>query len=417
MSLDLEHKLYNINGYYILLLNNNENNNYYVKAIINNGYINENSNNLGINHLLEHVLINSNPLCKHDCISEMNVNGIKMNATTGLFTTTYYTIGLKSDLNKMINFIVDSVLNNNNFTEKTLNSEKNAVLNELLIASNNNQLEILNELFKKTFNQYGLKNFFNYKKQIENLKTLKYNDLLTFYRNNYKNILFTISGNLDNNNVINLIKNKLKNNKIQNFLNDHKYFNNCFNNGSIFKFIKNDKLSNTVFYINFKSKIDDNVKNSILINIITSYFKNLCLYYLRSKKKLIYNINISSNKNYCGTLMEINLNVSNENAKKTINYLFELINNSYKNIYMKFIEGIKKFHLQVINQDNFLDKVLYYENMYINNLFNKSKEKIYDISEYSDILLNINEYDIINILPKLFNFNNMVLIYSSKKKI
>ena len=52
----LDNFLYNINGFNLLIINANTDN-YNVKSYIDTGYMHETLDNLGINHLLEHVLI------------------------------------------------------------------------------------------------------------------------------------------------------------------------------------------------------------------------------------------------------------------------------------------------------------------------------------------------------------------------
>ena len=54
----------------------------------------------------------------------MNKSGIIMNATTGLNIVTYYTMGIKSDLQKMLNFIIETTINSNNINEKIIEKEK-----------------------------------------------------------------------------------------------------------------------------------------------------------------------------------------------------------------------------------------------------------------------------------------------------
>ena len=54
--MNIKHQLYDINGYKILILNTN-NDNISIKSLIDTGYIHEEMDNLGINHLLEHVLL------------------------------------------------------------------------------------------------------------------------------------------------------------------------------------------------------------------------------------------------------------------------------------------------------------------------------------------------------------------------
>lgn len=56
--------------------------------------------------------------------------------------------------------------------------------------------------------------------------------------------------------------------------------------------------------------------------------------------------------------------------------------------------------------------------MYINKIFNRCKDKICDLHEYSNMYyLNVKDSDIRKNLPVLFNFNKMVLVYTSQKSM
>ena len=78
-------------------------------------------------------------------------------------------------------------------------------------------INVYHTLFDKLFSYYGLTNFFNYKQQIDNLKHLNEEKLKRFYQKHYKNILFIVSGNFDDDIVLNLFENLFKNSKIDNF--------------------------------------------------------------------------------------------------------------------------------------------------------------------------------------------------------
>lgn len=413
--MSISHQIYNINGYKLLLLKNNIDN-ITVKSYIDTGYIDENSDNLGINHLLEHVLINGDSKCKHDCITYMNKKGILMNASTGLNIINYYNSGIKSDLEKMIKFIIEITINYKNINNKVIEKEKKAVLNELLTNSNNNLINIYNLLYNKLFIPYGLMNFFNYKKQINNLNHLDEEKLKNFYLKYYKNILFVVSGNFTTSIVLNLFENSLKSNKIDYFKDEQK-INNCFKLEKGAYFLHSNNVQNTVMLIGFPSIIENSIKNNLLLSITITYIKNVCMDILRAKNNLIYGIDIIHTINDYGTIIKVNINVSNENAKKTLYRFVKLIKDNFKNIDNKFLEGIKKNMIYSYNKNNLEDKCLFYENMYINKIFNKCKDDIIECNEYLDLYLSIKDSDIKKILPVLFNFDKMVLIYTSQKSM
>jgi predicted Zn-dependent peptidase len=426
--MNIKHQLYDINGYKILILDTN-NDNISIKSLIDTGYIHEEKDNLGINHLLEHVLVNGNPHCNdsfnknNDCITHMNKTGIMMNATTGLNIVTYYTMGIKSDLQKMLNFIIETTINSSNINKKIIEKEKKAVIDELLQNSNNSEIDLNNTLFNKFYSYYGLQNFFNYNQQIENLKHLNVDKLKKFYEKHYKNILFIVSGNFNKSekqNIINLFENILAKNKIENYqntLNEKIKLNNCFNFNKEAYYLHNDNMKNTTMIIAFPSLIENTNYNAILLMFITKYIKNLGMKKLRSNDNLIYGLKVEPSINYCGTSIFVTLNSTNENARKTLDKFIEMIKESFTFIDKEFIAGIKKSYIYLMNKNDINDTISYYENMYINKLFNKCNDDICNINEHTNNLLNIKESEIINLMKTVFNLDKMLLVYSSSKSM
>lgn len=414
----MNHNLYNINGYKIILLQNDIDN-ISVKSFINTGYIDENKENLGINHLLEHVLVNGNPHCKTDCITHMNRAGIYMNASTGLNLVSYYTSGIKTDLNKMLNYIFETTLNSKNIKEEIIEKEKKAVINELLQNSNNSLTRLWFNSNYNFYNYYGLQNFYNYKQQFDNLKILNSDILKKYYDEYYKNkknVIFVISGNFDRNELlynINHLLNKYNDERAERTERTFSNIKNCFKLEKSSYYLKNDNIQNTTIILTFPSYIENTIENLITLEIISKYIKNIGMEILRAKEELIYSLQIDQVLNYCGTVVQVTLNVSNENAKKTLNKFIEIIKQSFKKIYTEHIDGIIKSYNYLMNKQNIDSIIIFYENMYINKIFNGCKEKICEIEEFTDIYNNISEEQIKKLMPKVFNLDKMLLVYTS----
>ena len=138
-----------------------------------------------------------------------------------------------------------------------------------------------------------------------------------FYQKHYKNILFIVSGNFDDDLVLNLFQNLIKNSKIDNF-SFESTVNHCFKLKKGAYFLPNNNIKNTTIMIGFPIIIDNSIYNSILLDIACKYIRNIYMDVLRAKENLIYGIEVIPSINYCGTTIQVNLNVSNENAKKNI---------------------------------------------------------------------------------------------------
>ena len=68
-----------------------------------------NKNNIGINHMLEHVLVNSYKKCKNKCLNYFKKIGIKNNAYVTYDHINYNISGFKSDAEIMIKYLINII--------------------------------------------------------------------------------------------------------------------------------------------------------------------------------------------------------------------------------------------------------------------------------------------------------------------
>ena len=115
-----------INGYNVLFLRNHSDT-ISIQSYIFKGFIHEKKSNMGINHLLEHVLSNAYKNCdNYNCYEYLNLLGLMSNASTNHNIINYYATGLLKETNDIIDYIVNITVNpifNNYLVEK----EKSAV--------------------------------------------------------------------------------------------------------------------------------------------------------------------------------------------------------------------------------------------------------------------------------------------------
>lgn len=415
---DVKHKLHNINGYNILLLQTN-NGNVSVKSFCNTGYIQETEDNCGINHLLEHVCTYNKKVCKNDnCMTYMQKNGILMNASTGQHLITYFVNSIRDNLDEMIEYICNCVINNDNITEENVEKEKKAVLNEILMALNNSgDINKCNfHLIKSTYKyEYrNIANFFDYPTQILNLKKLNAKQLKDYWNKYYNSIIFVVSGNFHENHVLNIFRNILKDKK-QNFTNHD--IKECFNLDKKSLYIPSKNIQNTVIFIGLPSYYKNTIRNIILLDLSTKYLRNICMDILRSKEELIYGIDIKYSMNYCGVLIYINVNVSNDNAKITLYKLIDIIKNSKRSIDNNFLDGIKKIHQYSNNNMNNDNICNFYENMYLNKLYNRCDDKVPTIDDYNKNVLSVKGEEISKCIAETCKLESMKLTYTSQKSM
>ena len=261
-----------------------------IQSYIFNGFIHESRKDVGVNHLLEHVLANAYKKCKKfNCFEYLTKLGIQYNASTSDNILNYYTFGLNKDIDKMLEYIVKITIKPE-FDEKLVNREKQAVNNELLAWLDNSRYAISNRVSKLLYNLDGLKYSRDAEQQISNLEKFNSKNLQKYYGTNYtnNNTLFVISGNYNKRDIIKKLNYYLPNAPKQEKINYNSI--NCFTNVKTTEFLKNSKLKGTQIYLCFPTRVKYNSKSN--------YFKFckrsitlLSIPIIKSKNRLVYGMN------------------------------------------------------------------------------------------------------------------------------
>lgn len=409
-----------INNYRVVFIKNNSKI-LSMQSYIFNGFIHETNENLGINHLLEHVLSEAYKKCKNfNCFEYLTRLGIQSNASTSNNILNYYTFGLSKDIDIMLDYIVKTTVKPE-FNITLINREKQAVHNELLQNIDGSRYKIFNRTNKLLYKLYGLKNIYNAEQQLENLKKFNYNNLHKYYEKNYtnNNTLFIISGNFKKSHIIEKLQKILPMKKhlceIPKKLNN-KYFD-CFTDKKEMVFLKNSKLVGTQIVLCFPTTIKFNSEK--LINL--KFTKDVLTYYLfdllRIQKKLIYGLEFSIDVTACGSVIDIFINTKTENLLQVLKLLKYTINYYKKNLIKnKDLEPFKKRFMVKYHNTYYSSKDLadIYGNQYIYQHFIGSK--ILHPEIIKKLYLKVTNRDIQNSIQENFNFNKSICVYSNNDK-
>ena len=186
----MKYTIHKVNGYTIILVPN-DTKTVHINMCIKTGSMNETKHDSGIHHLVEHILTESwKPCGKQTCNSYWDKKGVSTNATTHLSYMNFYVNGLLEDMDEMMEYMTD-IITKPFLKESTLEIEKHAVLNELLILSNNPENKLL-DAFNKAFFIHDYSH--DYTLQIKNLKHMNMKKIQDFYNQINKEIIFVISG-------------------------------------------------------------------------------------------------------------------------------------------------------------------------------------------------------------------------------
>ena len=338
--MDVKPIKYNIGAYKIYILNM-PSKNVYVGGFIENGAINESKKNCGINHLLEHVLINAWDTCNsQSCFTYWDKRPVYLNASANTTYVDYFINGLQKEMKDMVEYIFD-IITNPVISEKNVNTEKKIVKNELYKIINHPTTPMVHKMNEVLYNKPGIINSTNYELQVNNLQTISTKDIVNYYNKIYtaEKTSFYVSGNFTNHQtreIIDMFRNIItdddyvKNVKnVKNVNNLPIYYNDVFTyNGKIVHH-KNTSAKNTDFclaipltknyikYSNYRTSL------KLLKTIMNIHLFNL----LRTQLQLIYGIHVSFNVCYYGVEIVIQGSCIDENIKPVLSELMKWLTN------------------------------------------------------------------------------------------
>ena len=395
-----------------------------VEAFISSGYINENEENEGISHLLEHVLIDSWDKCgKLGCTDYWKKKGVLTNASTGQTTVQYYIHGLEKDHINMIDYITSITLKPK-ISSFLIKKEVKAVYNELLIHSAHPMIDLYNMLNSMLFRLEGLQLQDDIKLQIKNLKSFNVDNLNAWIKKFYGsgNIIFVISGKFNKTKVVSLLKkNLVKANPIKII----PKYTDIFKTGLDVQFLKNKKIDNTNIILAFHAPIYQKDPEIFYIDFFKEFIgsgvTSFIMSELREKKNLIYNVVVDNYTTPYGTYLTIEVSTKNKNIESVIYGVIKILKNLVRGKFSSdYLGYVKKAymveHHSMCKNNEYLNH--FYGQQYINQLYNPSEEiKILEPKDVTNNILNLQKLNFVLFLKKLIIFSNMKIAYQGKREV
>jgi len=393
-------KLHIINGYKVLFVPK-EKNTLHVECVIRNGFCIETKENSGINHLLEHIMVEGWKKCSGSCNTYWDKMGYHVNASTDKTTMHYYIKGLNTEWKKMIKYMT-TIIDHPTLTKENLEKEKQAVIDELLTVSNDPDeklLQIFNTLFYKI---EGIKYAEDWKLQIDNLKKMNIDDVYRIYNSYYnvQNIMFIVMGDFNDKKIKTLMQHQLTTPKHGNIYNVE-----CFTFRHDIIFSKSN-IENTKVLIGFPYT---KAYNYIHINSIISLLHVIFFDEFRTKKSLLYDISIYDEINACGTTIFIEFDVQTSHAIHVLKSLIKFIRYLQKTP-IQDIHGFKQREIYdyITNHKSIMD---YYTSLLYSN------EPFYTTDQIIKKIQQITPHDIMHLVKDLFNLDYALCIYQCKKDL
>ena len=413
-----------IDDFTIILNHNKLSKTTMVESYISHGFINENEENAGISHLLEHVVTEGWKKCTNKgCSDYWKKKGVLTNASTGQTNVRYYMHGLSKYSKEMIDYIV-SISVSPLLTKSRIDKEKKAVQNELMIHSAHPQLELYNVLNKMLFRIEGMIYQDDMKLQLKNLKNLDINTLKAWSERFYGsgNIMFVISGNFSKRSIINLLKRRLK--KAHPIRIIPKYTD-IFKQGLEVSFLKNNKIENTNIVFAFHAPIYQKDHEIFYIDFFKEFIgsgvTSMIMSELREKKNWIYNVNLDDYTNPYGTYLTIEISTKNKHIINVVKGVLKILKNLADGKFSsEYLEYVKRAYM-VEHYATCLNNVYisnFYGQQYINQIYNVRKTPIIlSFNEVATKILKLRKINFVLFIKKLIIFSNMKIAYQGKKEI
>ena len=157
----------------------------------------EDDSNRGIAHLAEHMFFKGTTnRTNKQLTSELDTLGILYNASTSKDLTTFYTMGLAEQCEKMVDVLADCFFNSN-YPENELKLEKDVVCSELCMYLDDNKEQIFTKA--EDLGLQGTEYAYTLGGTVESVSKIERADLLSFKERFYKpeRLIISISGNIE----------------------------------------------------------------------------------------------------------------------------------------------------------------------------------------------------------------------------
>lgn len=417
------HEELNINNFLVILNHNKSIKSVRIESYLNHGFMNENKNNAGISHLMEHIACNGWEKCGKYCSEYWKKKGCMSNASTTQSNVNYFIKGLKQYTDEMLDYIINITINPIIKNER-IKFEKKAVHNELLIHKQHPQINAYNDINKLLYKNEGLIYQDNIDHQIKLLKKFSPQQLKNWTKKYYSpgNVIFIISGGFNKKKTISLCEQKLK--KFNPVPKINYPLKNIFKDGFSVKHSLNKNIDNTTIFFIFHFNISHSNKEYHCIDFIEKFINSEATSYLmfelREKLNKIYNIDIEKYNTPNETFLCIEISTKNNNieivVEKTIEILKNISNGKFPDNMLTSVKNsyITEYQDKCKNNE-FLS--IHYGEQYISQLHNKKKSTILCPSDVLKLVKNMDKKKFISISSKIFNFSNLKIVYQGKRNV
>lgn len=395
----LIHKLKN--GLEVLQIHNPNVNLITCMILVRTGSINENNNNNGISHFLEHMVFKGSKNIGNKIKLLLETNGFTYNAFTSYEYTGYYITGLPIKINTIL-YILSDMFYNPIFDSIEIEKEKGVIKAEIEMGLDDLDGSLYRNLINMLFPKHkGIQEIAG---DYTTIKKMKSNDFKKYHKKYYTphNSLLVISGNIPSNININKYFNIKKNKSIKNpIVNVNK-----FSDKKKLAFIQEKNSQNNVIICLptlGRNSLFSFLDTEVIMTIIGRGFNSKLMKILRDNKGWIYFIKTDQQQFNDNGFMTINFNCDKQYTTDAIQEVINTFKNI--NITQEELDIAKNFLLGNITQQfqTTFDYCINYGLQYILN------EKILTLDDMTKYINNINLEKINSLAHLLIKPSNMYI--------
>lgn len=378
----------------------------YVKV----GSIYENEEISGISHFIEHMVFKGGKKYKtaFSITSELDKLGTSYNAYTDTTHTVYHFQVYHKYIDKVLDIFSD-MLFNSVFDYKEINNERNVIFEEMHKVIDDSDRYIMDLVQENIFPEHVLS-----KSVIGNKASLKKctRKVLVDYYNKYynpNNMVLSICGKYNENDIHSLIKKNFGNKKNKNDIYEK------FTNYEFKKLLKSEitikkKLNQSVVALTFplfNSKDNRIYTAEIIENLLGSNMSSRLFLEIREKKGLVYSIDSNIEITYLGGYFCITFSCKYSNINKAVELILKELNKlRKKNITLKELND---------NKTNLINTLYLYSerNSSISTYYGDYLALEENIVNYNDYIKYINKVsinDVKKLSNEIFDIKKMLII-------
>lgn len=253
------------------------------------GSINENTEQRGISHFIEHMAFTgTSKLSKEQIVKDTEQSGAYVNAYTSYDNTTYTIKCMTSNFTKCLSTLSDMLIDTQFYTDE-FQKEKGVILQEISDRENNPNIVNYDELFKSLYKDDSMCTAIIGTKV--NVNNFTKEDLNSFYKEYYipQNMILSVSGNISLDDIISVIDEYFPK-EVDGTITTEKTFTINDNKNIVY----NNNFSQDSITWSYDLTKSDDYKTNNIRNIVNIYlgdgFSSILFKTIRDELGLVYNI-------------------------------------------------------------------------------------------------------------------------------